>query len=163
MSYVIPLLMLSLAFARGQEHVYKSQLPIKLQPLATFSATEKDVVEHLGKAGERKQVEKDLIALFYEVSGVKYDTTLMLRKGELESIIYSFPGGDKKLKDFVKYISSEELARAFEQQHETKMTHEAGREFTIKSKDRGFELHVRNDSGKTVSQIVLWKTQGKQP
>jgi hypothetical protein len=87
----------------------RKQLPEKLRGLTPGKTTAKVAEASLGSAAERPSPEIS----YYVSAGVRFDTTLIWKKGTLESFTFVWPRSPGNLPSLERWISKERVQAAF--------------------------------------------------
>jgi len=93
---------------------------------------------------------------FYDLSGIKYDTTVSLKDETVSSIIYSLPFGKLVLKDISPHIPEEILEKASQFEFTKAQGHEFGRTFDILMENLNLRIVVSNNTKKSIKSIYMW-------
>ena len=126
--------------------------PGKLSFIKLGESTKEEVIKKLGEPSETDENQN----LFYELSGIKYDTTIGIKENKVFHIIYSPPGNSLSLKDLEPYIPQLILDQAITEPENRVSTHLLNKNYYIRWPEQGITITVRKNSRESIESLLLY-------
>jgi len=131
-----------------KEYLYNS-LPTKLKNIVPGISTDKDLYKIVGAP-----LKKTDGVFFYKISHKKYDTTICVRNGIVEYLIYQYKLDTLFLEDLKKWISNKQVDEAIFRSD--KLLHESDQDFEIDIAEHYIKIVVSRSSHKRVKSITFF-------
>jgi len=132
-----------------KDYLYNT-LPIKLKKIVPGTSTDKDLYRIVGVP-----LKKTDGIFFYKTGHKKYDTTIGVRSGIVEYLIYQYRPGALFLEDLKKWIPKKQIDEAIFRSN--KLSHESGRDFEVDLAEHNIKIVVSRNSQEWVKSVTFFE------
>ena len=126
--------------------------PNELSFIKLGESTKEESIKALGKSLKIDENQN----LFYELSGIKYDTTIGIKENKVSYILYSPPANSLSLPDLKSYIP-QTILEASQKQSNRETAHSSNRTYDITWPAQGITITVRNNSRESIESLLYFK------